>query len=185
MRYFTEEHSMNLNQGQRPPMLKQSFSCALCSPRTTLLRSGDGETPDGRRDQHEPEQLQDQREMDHPAGLAQPAGQLVQDEVSQDVGEVHDLRHHPTWGCPSGVHPQSVSASGDFEREIILTKCRQNIDLPETTFERIEALIYLVAEEQKFEEQLKKVLPEYCFQLTNNLPRSGTSPSWPVLSSSM
>ena len=33
----------------------------------------------------------------------------------------------------------------------------QNIDLPETTFERIEALIYLVAEEQKFEEQLKKV----------------------------
>ena len=150
-----------------------------------MLRSGDGETPDGRRDQHEPEQLQDQREMDHPTGLAQPAGQPVQDEVSQDVGEVHDLRHHPTWGCTSRVHPQSVSASGDFESEIVLTKCRQNIDLPETTFERIEALIYLVAEEQKFEEQLKKVLPDYCFQPANNLPRSGTSPSWPVLSSSM
>ena len=42
--------------------------------------------------------------------------------------------------------------------EFILSQFRlQNIDLPETTFERIEALIYLVAEEQKFEEQLKKV----------------------------
>ena len=33
----------------------------------------------------------------------------------------------------------------------------QNIDLPNTTPERIEALIHLVAEEHDFEEQLKKV----------------------------
>ena len=33
----------------------------------------------------------------------------------------------------------------------------QNIDLPNTTPERIEALIHLVSEEHDFEEQLKKV----------------------------
>ena len=50
--------------------------------------------------------------------------------------------------------------------EFILSQFRlQNIDLPETTFERIEALIYLVALEQKFEEQLKKVcsFPFSCY----------------------
>ena len=33
----------------------------------------------------------------------------------------------------------------------------QNIDLPNTTPERIEALIYLVSEEHNFEENLKRV----------------------------
>ena len=36
----------------------------------------------------------------------------------------------------------------------------QNIDLPNTTPERIEALIHLVSEEHDFEEQLKKSLRE-------------------------
>ena len=58
----------------------------------------------------------------------------------------------------------------------------QNIDLPETTFERIEALIYLVAEEQKFEDQLKKVF-SLAFQFTP-FTRWAISPSWPVSFSS-
>ena len=42
--------------------------------------------------------------------------------------------------------------------EFVLSQFRlQNVDLPDTTFERIEALIYLVAEEHEFEENLKKV----------------------------
>ena len=62
------------------------------------------------------------------------------------------------------------------------TEFPQNIDLPETTFERIEALIYLVAEEQKFEDQLKKVF-SLAFQFTP-FTRWAISPSWPVSFSS-
>jgi len=60
--------------------------------------------------------------------------------------------------------------------EFVLSQFRlQNIDLPETTFERIEALIYLVAEEQKFEENLKRVRHVFFIMHLNN--RLGTSRS--------
>ena len=120
--------------------------------------------------------------MDHPAGVAQPTGEPLQVEVPEDVGEVHDLCHHPSWGCPSRVHPQPVPTSGIFEILCGKTEFPQNIDLPETTFERIEALIYLVAEEQKFEDQLKKVF-SFAFPFTP-FTRWATSPSWPVSFSS-
>ena len=125
--------------------------------------TGDGKTSDGRRDQHESEQLQDKRSLDHLARVAQPAGKPLQDEVPKDVGEVHDLRHHSSWGRSARVHPQSVQTPGSIDIFSTVIVFPQNIDLPETTFERIEALIYLVAEEQKFEEQLKKVCSLFNF----------------------
>ena len=94
---------------------------------------------------------------------SQPDWQFIQNKVPRDQWQVHDICYNSSSCCPARVCHFSGEPVGKLIKQNIVNQYvniqfrLQNIDLPNTTPERIEALIHLVAEEHDFEEQLKKV----------------------------